>query len=394
MERISIEERDDWRSQAEEVGFDFHTFDGEPYWDETACYRFSLAQIENDIEDPSADIENLCFEVVERAINDSEVMARLAIPETFWDYIRNSWLNREKNLYGRLDFSYDGKGPAKLLEYNADTPTALYESAVFQWLWLEQAMEREIIPAGCDQFNSLHEALVEAFKTADIEGPFHLASCQGSPEDEGTVRYLEECARQAGLNTKFLYIEDIGIDPDGHFTDLDDMGIATLFKLYPWEWIMNDEFGKSVPNSGLRFIEPGWKAILSNKGLMPLLWEMFEGHPNLLPSFFEDDPRISQLGDLSMVPGLTSGYVRKPLFSREGSNVQIIRPGQRPISVEGPYGSEGAIIQALHPLPVFEGNHTVIGSWLVASKPCGIGIREDDSPITKDSSRFLPHVIY
>jgi glutathionylspermidine synthase len=384
MQRISIAERDDWKSQAEALGFNFHTLYGAAYWDETACYRFSLKQIEDDIEDPSGDIENMCFDVVARAINDEEILGKLAIPETFWDYIRASWVDQDRNLYGRLDLSYDGDGPAKLLEYNADTPTSLYESAAFQWVWLEQAMEREIIPPGCDQFNSIHETMVEAFRNFHIPGPLHLAACKGSDEDEGTVRYIEECAAQAGLETAYLYMEDIGIDAQGRLTDMDDMSISTLFKLYPWEWVMGDEFGLALPKSGAKVIEPPWRAILSNKGLLPLLWEMFEGHPNLLPAYFADDPRA---GDLE------GGFVRKPLLSREGSNVEMVRPGERTLSVDGPYGKEGFVVQALHPLPVFEGNHTVIGSWLVASKPCGMGIREDDSPITKDSSRFLPHVI-
>ncbi len=269
MQRISLEERDDWKEQAEEMGFHFHTIDDAPYWDESACYRFSLEQIENDIEDPSEAIEGLCFEVVDRAINSEEVMSKLAIPEDFWDYIRASWLNKEKNLYGRLDFSYDGNGPAKLLEYNADTPTSLYESGAFQWLWLEQAMERDIIPKGCDQFNSVHERLVEAFQNMGIDGKLHLASCQGSPEDEGTVRYIQDCAIQAGVDTNFLHMEDIGIDENGHFSDLDDMGIRTLFKLYPWEWIMTDEFGKSVPNSGVTLLNPLGKRSCPTKASCP-----------------------------------------------------------------------------------------------------------------------------
>ena len=384
MERIAIEERDDWKSQAESLGFDFHTIDGAPYWYESACYRFTLKQIEDDIEDPSGAIENMCFDVVARAVESEEIMAKLAIPEAFWDYVRRSWLTKEKNLYGRLDLSYDGAGPAKLLEYNADTPTSLYETGAFQWLWLEQAMERGIIPPGCDQFNSIHERMTEAFANFGVRGPLHLASGRGSAEDEGTVRYVEECAAQAGLETKFLNMEDIGIDADGRFTDLDDRTISTLFKLYPWEWLMTDDFGQSIPASGVAFIEPAWRTILSNKGLLPLLWEMFEGHPNLLPAYFDGDPRLAELD---------GGYVRKPLFSREGANVEMTRPGEAPLTVDGPYGEEGFIVQALHPLPDFDGNHTVIGSWLVASQPCGMGIREDDSPITKDTSRFLPHVI-
>ena len=384
MKRITVEERNDWKSQAESLGFNFHTLYGAAYWDESACYRFGLREIEEGIEDPSAEIENMCFDVVARAVESEEIMTRLAIPEFFRDYVRNSWLNRDKNLYGRLDLSYDGEGPAKLLEYNADTPTALYESAVFQWIWLEQAIEREIIPPACDQFNSIHEHMVEALGNFNIEGRLHLASCKDSAEDEGTVRYIEECAVQAGLETSFLFMEDVGIDADGRFADMDDRVISTLFKLYPWEWLMQDDFATSIPNCGTTFIEPAWRAILSNKGLLPLLWEMFEGHPNLLPAYFADDPRASNM---------TGGFVRKPLFSREGANVEIVTPDGETLSVDGPYGAEGSIVQALHPLPVFEGNHTVIGSWLVASQPCGIAIREDDSPITKDSSRFLPHVI-
>jgi len=384
MIRIEVPARDNWQDLAQEVGFQFHTIGGEAYWDETACYRFTLAQIENDIEDPTLELEQMCFQLVDRVANDQQLMERLAIPAAYWDYIAQSWHNRERNLYGRMDLSYSGDGPAKFLEYNADTPTSLYETAAFQWVWMEQAMEQGLIPPDCDQFNSIHDRLIDAFAAMQLDSPLHLAACQGSLEDEGTVKYLEECAVQAGLKTQFMHMEEIGIDPEGRLTDLDDTVITHLFKLYPWEWMMQDEFGEHMPRSGTTFIEPPWKAILSNKGILPLLWEMFKGHPNLLESYFADDPKAAALqGD----------YVRKPLFSREGGNVEIIRNGTRTDHAEGPYGQEGAIIQALHPLPEFNGNYSVIGSWLVASHPSGIGIREDNSLITKDTSRFVPHVI-
>jgi glutathionylspermidine synthase len=35
----------------------------------------------------------------------------------------------------------------------------------------------------------------------------------------------------------------------------------------------------------------------------------------------------------------------------------------------------------------------VLGSWFAAGQPCGLNIREDASPITKNTSRFLPHAI-
>lgn len=384
MQRIACDERDDWKTTAEEIGFRFHTMYDLPYWDESACYRFTLRQIEDDLEDPTAELEQMCLELVDRAVRDEEILARLRIPGAFHGLVAASWENKERNLYGRFDLAYDGTGPAKLYEYNADTPTALYESAVFQWLWLEQARERGIVPQGADQFNSIHEAMLGALPNLGLNpGPLHLACSKDTEEDRGTVEYIEDCARQVGLETAFIPIEDIGISPDGRFTDLDDRAIANLFKLYPWEWLLQDEFGQHIPASGCRFIEPAWKAVLSNKAMLPLLWDMAEGHPNLLPAFFEDDPRAADLGD----------HVRKPIFSREGENVTIVAEGAAAETAEGPYGAEGFILQALHPLPVFDGNHVVVGSWVVASQPCGIGLREDSSAITRNTSRFLPHII-
>jgi glutathionylspermidine synthase len=316
MQRVPVAEREDWKETARAHGFHFHSIDDDPYWDESAYYRFTLRQIEDDLEDPVEDIEKMCFAVVERAVKDEEILRRLAIPEVFWDHVRDSWFNRHRNLYGRMDFSYDGHGPAKLLEYNADTPTTLYESSIFQWTWLEQAMERGLIPDGSDQFNSLHERLLDALARFGIQGPLHVACARDSEEDKGTVEYVEDCARQAGLDTHLVYMEDIGIDGHGQFTDLDDRYITTLFKLYPWEWIMAEDFGLQVLTSETRFIEPAWKAILSNKGALALLWEMFEDHPNLLPTYFADDPRAS---------ALASTYVTKPLLSREGQNIEIVR---------------------------------------------------------------------
>ncbi|MEC8174265.1 MAG: glutathionylspermidine synthase family protein, partial [Pseudomonadota bacterium] len=286
MQRVPVAPRDDWKDTAIQHGFDFHSIDGDPYWDESAYYQFTLGQIENDLEDPVEELENLCFSVVERAIVDQEILERLAIPETYWGYVADSWRYQEKNFYGRMDFSYSGTGPAKLLEYNADTPTALYESSIFQWVWLEQAMERGLVPDRCDQFNSLHERIVEALSQFGIDGRFHLACASGSEEDHGTIAYLEDCAKQAGLETTLMEIETIGIDPNGRFTDPTDFIIEWLFKLYPWEWLFAEEFAKNIPNSGTHFIEPAWKTIISNKGLLPLLWEMYEGHPNLLPAYF------------------------------------------------------------------------------------------------------------
>jgi glutathionylspermidine synthase len=384
VQRLVCQERDDWRATAEAAGFDFHTIDGERYWDERACYAFTLDEIEHQIEAPTGEIDEMCLELVGRAIDDEKYLRRLRLPETSWPLIRDSWHRDEGSLYGRLDLSFDGRGPAKLLEYNADTPTSIFEAAVFQWTWLEQAIERHILPADADQFNSLHERLIDAWKKVGNGRHLHLAGTLDSSEDAGTLAYLEDTARQAGLETTLLDIEAIGwLDKSG-FVNLDNRGIELAFKLYPWEWMFQDAFGDKLARAPTRWIEPPWKAILSNKGMLPLLWEMFPDHPNLLPAFFENEPNAASLG---------SSFVRKPLYSREGANVALIREGVTVVEQQGPYGAEGFIRQAMAPLPSFSKQYPVLGSWLIDHTPCGLSIREDENPITGNTSRFLPHAI-
>jgi glutathionylspermidine synthase len=384
MQRVSCDERDDWRDTAAKVGFDFHTIGGQPYWDETAYYAFALDEIEGGVETPTGELDAMCRELVSRAVDDERMLRLLRIPERFWTYIAASWKRGDVSLYGRFDLVYDGQAPAKLLEYNADTPTSLFETAVFQWMWLEQAIERQIIPREADQYNSLHESLIAGWKSTPGAERVHLAGVTANPEDAGTLAYLADTAHQAGLSATVLSMDAIGRRSDGVFVDLDDRSIELAFKLYPWEWMMREAFGAALPGASTRWVEPPWKAILSNKGILPLLWTMFPNHPNLLPAYFEDDPQSAALGN---------SYARKPLYSREGANIELVVDGRAVDADSGPYGAEGHIRQALAQLPQFSSNYAVVGSWFAGGKPCGVGIRESAGPITTNASRFLPHAI-
>jgi glutathionylspermidine synthase len=205
-----------------------------------------------------------------------------------------------------------------------------------------------------------------------------------SAEDAGTLHYLADVAQQAGLSTTLIDIAEVGLRDDGSFVDLDDQPIELAFKLYRWEWMFRECFGANLKGASTRWLEPPWKAVLSNKGILPLLWEMFPGHPNLLPAFFEDDPNAARLGEC---------YVRKPLYSREGANITLVSAGATLGAEPGPYGEEGYVRQALAPLPNFSGQYPVIGSWIVDGAACGLSIREDETPITGNLSRFVPHAI-
>lgn len=385
MRRQSFTPRPDWHAKAAELGFTFHTPDGVPYWDESAAFIFTLREIEEDIEAPAAELEEICLAFVGEAVTSEEMLTSLAIPRAFWGAIYESWQRGDRNLYGRFDFAYDGKGPAKLLEYNADTPTALFETGVFQWQWLEDQLASGALPRGSDQFNSLHEKLIAAFRNLRDGQTYrlHLACARDSEEDFGTISYLAECAAAAGMATQTLLMDEIGLRKgDGRFVDLDNAPIDVLFKLYPWEWMLREDFGRSVIGSPTQFIEPIWKALLSNKGVLPHLWRIAPGHPNLLPAYFPGKEQAD----------LGSSFVEKPLFSREGANIRLVKAGQS-TGTDGPYGSEGIIRQQAVTIPDFGGGHVVIGAWMVASEPAGMLVREDQSPITGNLARFLPHVI-
>ena len=391
MKRIHLGARPDLAQKAEAAGFTFHTMYGEPYWDEDTVYAFTLDQIENDIEDPATELHAMCRAAAARIVASEELMERLAIPRAHWDLVADSWTSGEPELYGRFDLIYDGTGPAKMIEYNADTPTSLFESASFQWTWLEDMIARGELAPDSDQFNGIHEALVARFRALFSPGThIHFTAFEALPEDYATVEMLAYAARDADMGAHFVDLPQIGVTASGQFADAESRVIGTLFKLYPWEDMLRDDFAAHLAAARCQFIEPAWKAVVSNKGLLPVLWEMFEGHPNLLPSYFADD--VDRIAGAQAALG--QGRVTKPIFGREGAGVTITRDGQViAASDDQDYAAHPTIVQAYAEMPDFDGFHPVIGAWVVGETCVGMGVREDRSRITQNLSRFKPHFI-
>jgi len=385
VRRVTRDPRADWRAKADAIGFVYKDHEGAAYWDESAAYAFSLREIEEDIEPVAAELHGMCLDLVDAATRDATLLTRLAIPAAQHDLVAQSWRTRQPSLYGRFDLAYDGTGPAKLYEYNADTPTSVFECATFQWLWLEELISSGDLPAGTDQFNSVFDKLRARFAAIFPQGGFvHFAADAAELEDRQTVRFFEDLAMQAGIEPKFVEMQAIGLNAAGRFVDADDLELQAAFKLYPWEIMFREPYAANLASAGVQWIEPPWKAILSNKGILPLLWARHPGHPNLLPAFFDDDPAAATLG---------ADYVRKPLFSREGANVEVVRADAAVTETDEGYGAEGFVRQAFHPAPLFDDRHAVVGAWIVGDEPAGIGIREDDALVTRNLARFVPHYI-
>jgi glutathionylspermidine synthase len=371
MHRINVDPRPNWQKRVEEHGLMFHTLRGEPYWDETAAYQLSSFEVDQ-LELAANTLHEMCLDLVQEVI-DQRMFGLFLIPKEFEEMVTRSWQDQEPSIYGRFDFAYDGVGAPKLLEYNADTPTALLEAAIVQWQWLKDIDERG------DQFNSIHERLIEAWQALRErdDGPIHFAALEGIPEDYITVEYLRDTAIQAGFETDYLDVENIGWDRNQRtFVDGSGRPIHRLFKLYPWEWIIREEFGKNVLAAPTRWVEPAWKAILSCKSILPMLYERHPDSPYLLPASFEP---------------LEGNYVRKPVHAREGANITVVINGQTRIATDGVYTDCPSVYQALAPMKAHDGHYPVYGTWIVNGVACGLGIREDNTMVTQNTSRFVPH---
>jgi glutathionylspermidine synthase len=408
MKRIALTPRTGWQQKVEDLGLTYHspsTMD-HPYWDESAAYQFTAAEVDT-LEAAANELQEMCLAAAQNVI-DKERYAELGIPSDVIPLIDWAWNQEPPAIYGRFDISWggatSGQSP-KLLEYNADTPTSLLEASVVQWAWLEEQTHTLAAMQGFskpDQFNSIHDRLIAKWK--DI-GPYCMqplyfaalefpdpdpAQAKEAAEDLLTVSYLRDTANQAGLDTRSIALQDIGWNESRHCfvdTDFDETQIRSIFKLYPWEAMLAEEFGPAALATyrDMTWIEPIWKMLLSNKGILPILWQLYPNHPLLLPAYFEDH---GDRGDLR-------AYVRKPLHSREGANIQMVRPNAQIVETPGPYGAGPFIRQAIAPETVFTTPDTrrypVLGLWMIDQECGGMGIRESAGPITDNLSSFVPH---
>ena len=386
-QRIRLPVRPDWREKVEERGLIWHTgADGAPYWDESAYWLFGEAEVDR-IEAATTELYDMVLEAIGHVI-DQSALASFGYDVTTIALIEQSWARRDwqPTLYARFDLAYDGQ-QIKLLELNGDTPTSMVEAAVVQWWWLEERFP------GADQFNSIHEKLVAAFglyRQNAAAGPLHMTCVTPHLEDEGTIEYLAAAASDAGLDSQFIALADIGLKPDGYggesFVDLNEQPIRAMFKLVPWEWLLADPFGQALAREAtaeaITLIEPAWKMVASNKHLLVTL-----------KTLFPDSEYLLDATNSAEVAAGYGSYVRKPVRGREGANVTLVEAGQTVAANPGAYDDDLFVYQRRAPMLEADGNYAVLGSWVVNRQACGMGVRESTSPITNNLARFVPHVM-
>jgi glutathionylspermidine synthase len=375
----------------EHLGFTWHTDS-----DQTSYVANELVEITPQEAEAFYEAGNELYDMFVTAgeyIIENNLFHEIGIPFNLVDTIIQSWENDVHwHLYGRFDLAggIDGK-PIKLLEFNADTPTALFESAIIQWAILEKnGLDEE------SQFNVIYEKLqenfkrivtleesVEAFEELYEGWRFLFTSIRGNAEEENTVKLLQHIASEAGFDTEFAYIDEIEFDDDGIFFQGEKFEL--WFKLIPWEDIALEEpdlamlLKNIIHNQEAIIFNPAYTLMFQSKGILPILWQLFPNHPLLLESSFE--------------PLVGKKYVKKPVFGREGGNVGIFsESGEKIIELPGEYDSFKPIYQEYTELPTDQAGNKYQAGVFFAYEACGVGFRRGGE-IIDNMSKFVGHIV-
>lgn len=375
--------RENVNKKLEDLGFPYHTIDGESYWDESGYWEFDSEEIEI-LEEAGTEVHKVLCETLSEVFEDDQ--NTLGYPREFFELAKRSWKAQGRHLgvYGRIDFALKNCHTFEpiAMEYNAETPTSLVESSIVQWQW-----HKELFP-GMDQFNLIHESLENMWhQVYSIFSPkvIHFAFA-ASIEDEFNVKYLANTVHK--VPTKIIPLEQIGL-LDGELVDFENEKIEMLFKLYPWDWMIKEDFYQTVKENltfegqeSLVILEAPYKALLSSKALFH---EASMRHPECkyLPRTYLSPE------------GLGDAYVKKPVLGREGTGVSIHQKEKilesHCMDLETP--QSGFVYQEKLYLPQNErdGKNAVLGVWIIQEVAVGLGIREDKSLITGNDACFVPH---
>ncbi|ENM4760037.1 glutathionylspermidine synthase family protein [Campylobacter upsaliensis] len=387
MEFLTLEKLE--KNYLESIGFSWHTDeDGSDYLDNRfICVSKNEA---NAYYEAANELYDMFIAAAQNVI-DNDRFDELGIPFNLIDAIKMSWENEVHwHLYGRFDFAggLDGK-PIKLIEFNADTPTSLFESAILQWATLKQNNLDEHL-----QFNSIYESLIDNFKrlitldesVEEFEEHYRgwkilFSSVAGNKEEELTTKLLAHIAKDAGFECDFSYVDEVEFGEEGIFKN--GVNYEYWFKLIPWEEIAIEEgelamlLTQIMRNQKAIILNPAYTLLFQSKGILKILWELYPNHPLLLESSYE--------------PLQGKDFVRKPMFGREGSNISIVKDDVKLQENIGPYGNNKMIYQQYYELNSNENEYYQAGVFF-AYEGCGLGFRKGGL-IIDNASKFVGHII-
>ena len=374
----------------EKIGFFWHT---DP--DSTPYVANEIVDVTSDEADAYYEAANELYEMFAEAgeyVIENDLFHDLGIPFNLVEAIKMSWENDiHWHLYGRFDLAggIDGK-QIKLIEFNADTPTALFETSILQWAMLKANNMED-----SHQFNNVYDAIKDNFKRLvmmedDIEDfeehydgwKILFSSVKDNEEEESTVKLLQTIAEEAGFVTEFAYMEDVEFSgEDGVFYN--NVNYEYWFKLFPWEDIAIDEsdlamlMTQIMENQKAIFLNPAYTLMFQSKAFMKVLWDLYPNHPLLLET------------DLEPLEGIAQ--VEKKIFGREGANTIIVDENENVIEErDGEYGEFASVFQEYVELPTDKKGESYQAGVFFAYEGCGLGFRKGGL-ILDNYSKFVGH---
>jgi len=356
-----------------------------------------LVQInENELENyynAANEIYDMYVEAAEYVI-ENDLFFDLGIPFNLIDAIKKSWDNDVHwHIYGRFNFSggIDGK-PIKLLGFEADAANLLYETAVIQTNLLNKnniALEKH--------FNNSYEAITNNFKRLitlfDELDTFDqrydgwkilFSSFADNEEDEVSTKFLQQMAFEAGFETSFEFLEKTQFDENGIY-DSNSNPYEYWFKFYPWEEIAHNEPELATTLTNIMndqkaiIINPAYTLLFQSKGMMKILYDLFEDSPYLLETSFEPLENMQQ--------------IEKPVFGKNDSNAKLYDFNARVIDeIDGEYSNYKNIYQEYVDLPKDSEGFQYETSVLFAYEACGLGFQKKEMRLSQ-TRKFVGHII-
>lgn len=346
---------------------------------------------------------------------DDDILQLLGFPEVLNSFLRYQ-MPLAKTVIGRIDSIETPEGH-KIMEFNSDTPTFIYECFKVNGLICKHH-------GYYDPNENKEKQLKSAIRSSILSAYRHLKTKHApnivftahdeNIEDKQTVLYLKDLS---GFPSQFVPLEELVIKKGIGLFDQKGKRIDVLYRqTFPIELLIQDvdkmtnehiglQLTELVVQNKLAIINPPSAFLLQSKAILAVIWGLHEERSPyfsseehewieryFLPTYLEPDTFLKN----------KDKYVQKPVFGREGDTVRIFDGNGSIIDQDKhkSYDNYVSVYQKHVSLPkmtfqshkgVQEG-YRMTGTFIINGKPSAFGYRIGNA-ITDNLSYFLPSCI-
>lgn len=364
-------------------------------WDESSAYLISKTEVDKIIQTVHQTVE-MSRESVDFLL-DGE-WGTLGTTPIVFDFIRNSFDNRESELFTRYDFAYTQDEELKLVGIEADSPRYFIETAHAQRAWIHDRFATKIKHNKVTQLNSIPEMTISALRKlhqSSQNNTLHLITgSEKRGEDWITTAFLKGLAKDAGWKTHESKIKDIRWDrKTGTWRDEQNVIITNMYKHYPWELLTNSAITRDFANYSDKmdnYLEPAWKYVMDTRAMLPALHHLYPNSSIISPA------RIDQ------PYGLGPEFVSAPILHSSSRNEMGRLKGKQFTSWGEDmkdFSTQQTLVHRKLEMPRryrdTAGGYrfAYLSAFTIGGNIAAIGMRETKLPLLGAHSTFKPHVV-